>query len=72
MTFFFSSQLAFAQIGQVFGPSHQNRSVARGCIPGENISAQPCVEVKLFLLSALHTVHLSFQCYSVLAVHMLR
>lgn len=39
----------FAQIGQMSGHSHQNRSVARGCIFGKNISAQPCAEVKLFL-----------------------
>lgn len=39
----------FSQIGQMSGHSHQNRSVARGCISGKNISAQPCAKVKLFL-----------------------
>ncbi len=33
------------------GASHQNRSPARGCVSGKNISAQPCVKVKLFLSS---------------------
>lgn len=40
---------AFAQIGKVSGPSHQNRSLARGSLSGKNISAQPCVEVKFCL-----------------------
>ena len=44
----------FAQIGQMSGPSHRNKSVARGCFSGTNISAQPCVEVQLFPLSAQH------------------
>lgn len=39
----------FAQIGHMSGPSHQNRSFARGRIPGKNISAQPCAKVKLFI-----------------------
>ncbi len=52
--FFHQHSFGFAQIGQVSGPSHQNGPVARGCISGKNISAQPCVKVKLFLLSAQH------------------
>lgn len=52
--FFLLSFLVFAQIGQMSGASHQNRSIARGCISGENVSAQPCVKVKLVLPSAQH------------------
>ncbi|KAF3693089.1 Coatomer subunit beta' Beta'-coat protein [Channa argus] len=38
-------QLALeAETGQMSGPSHQNKSIARGCIPGKDISAQPCVK----------------------------
>lgn len=50
----------FSQIGQMSGPSHQNRSVARGCILGKNISAQPCVKVELSLLSVQHMP----ECYT--------
>lgn len=39
----------FAQIGQMPGAANQNPSLARGCIPGQDVSTQPCVEVKLFV-----------------------
>lgn len=54
LNFFLLSFLVFAQIGQMSGASHQNRSIARGCISGENVSAQPCVKVKSVLPSAQH------------------